>query len=369
MPLDDEREIILVVDDEPVNISLLTECLKRDYEVESARSGREALDKIFSGNPPALVLLDIMMPGMDGFEVCRRIKEDSRSADIPVIFITAMGDPVDEEKGLELGAIDYLTKPVNTSKVRMRVRNHVESIRMRQSIEEKNNQLLEAARLREDVERITKHDLKQPLVGIMNVPDLLLMSSSFSEEEKMLLEKIRESANTMLHMINRSHDLLRMELGTYNLKKVSVDLIEICDKSIEDLMSYATRIGVEVMLTVNGCSCYFDAGFFVPGERLLCYTMVGNLLKNAVEASPKGGRVHIRLNEVDDVKRLEIENSGLVPENLRDCFFDKYSTCGKEHGTGLGTYSAWLTAKTVGANMGFESVDGTTKVWVDFPQS
>ncbi len=119
------KQKILVVDDTPANLMILGEDLQESYEVFVATDGEAALKKV-TANPPDLVLLDIVMPGLDGYEVCRRMKEDPVSTGIPVIFITAKNTVEDEARGLEIGAVDYITKPFNMAIVRARVRTHLE---------------------------------------------------------------------------------------------------------------------------------------------------------------------------------------------------------------------------------------------------
>lgn len=119
------RPTILIVDDTPDNLTLLTELLRLLYRVKAARSGEKALQIANSDEPPDLILLDVMMPGMGGFEVCRRLREQAQTRDIPVIFITARGATDDELRGLELGAVDYITKPINPPTVLMRVDNQL----------------------------------------------------------------------------------------------------------------------------------------------------------------------------------------------------------------------------------------------------
>jgi putative two-component system response regulator len=120
-----ERATVLIVDDTPMNISVLVGLLKQDYKTVVAKDGDQALNRVFSGNMPDLILLDVMMPGIDGYEVCQRLKEDPRSRHIPVIFISAMNDVGDEEKGLLVGAVDYITKPISPPIVLARVKTHL----------------------------------------------------------------------------------------------------------------------------------------------------------------------------------------------------------------------------------------------------
>ena len=120
-----ERKTILVVDDTPDNLSLMSGLLKEEYRVKLANSGERALKAVQGDSPPDLILLDIMMPGMSGYEVCQALKADPKTQAIPVIFLTAMSAPEDEQKGLELGAVDYVTKPISPSLFLARVRNHL----------------------------------------------------------------------------------------------------------------------------------------------------------------------------------------------------------------------------------------------------
>ena len=126
---------ILVVDDTPANLTLMTGLLQDDYQVRAATSGEKALKIAFSDNPPDLILLDIMMPEMDGHEVCRRLKADDKTREIPVIFLTAMSEVEDEEKGLNLGAVDYITKPVSPPIALVRIRSHLALYQSLRSLE------------------------------------------------------------------------------------------------------------------------------------------------------------------------------------------------------------------------------------------
>ncbi|MBS1169314.1 MAG: response regulator receiver modulated diguanylate cyclase [Burkholderiaceae bacterium] len=116
---------VMIVDDTPANIRVLAESLRRDYRIRVATSGKEALDLIAHVGPPDLLLLDVMMPEMDGYEICRRLKSETETRNIPVIFVTARADAADEEFGLKLGAVDYIVKPFHLPIVTARVRNHI----------------------------------------------------------------------------------------------------------------------------------------------------------------------------------------------------------------------------------------------------
>ncbi len=134
--MEEKKPRILVADDERVNRSILTDLLKSEYTVVLAKDGQGVLEKAHSENPPNLILLDVLMPGMNGFTVCKKLKESSSTCDIPVIFITAMQDEEDEKTGLDIGAIDYITKPFRPAIVQARVRNHITLEQVRRKLSE-----------------------------------------------------------------------------------------------------------------------------------------------------------------------------------------------------------------------------------------
>ncbi|TAN69052.1 MAG: two-component system response regulator [Methylobacter sp.] len=147
-----EKATILVVDDTPDNLTLMNNLLKGSYKIKIANGGDKALKIAASDSPPDLILLDIMMPGMDGYEVCRRLKRNPKTMDIPVIFLTAKAEVEDEKKGLELGAVDYITKPISPPIVMARVKNHLALNAMSDFLRDKNEFLeLEVAKRTREV--------------------------------------------------------------------------------------------------------------------------------------------------------------------------------------------------------------------------
>jgi len=364
----DKRYRILVVDDEPNNLQLMMQILNDRYQLAFAANGEKALE-IARKLETDLILLDIMMPDMDGYEVCEKLKADERTKHIPVIFVTAKDEVNDETRGLGLGAIDYIAKPVSPSIVKARVKNHLDLKLARESLEKKNSrleeqnrELLEAARLREDVERITRHDLKAPLNPIIALPRMMLEDESLSEKHAEYLKMVEESALRMLNMINLSLDLFKMERGIYELQPVPVNVMQVIGKIMNDLGEISERRGLAVNVLINGKSAGREDSFSVRGEELLCYSMLANLVKNAMEASPKKERIDIWLSGESDASVISISNRGTVPEDIRDRFFGKYVTSGKTSGVGLGTYSAMLIAQTHGGSIHLDTLDeaGTT---------
>ncbi len=363
----DNRPTLLLVDDTEINIDVLVELLAEDYELRVALDGAEALELV-AEEPPDLILLDIMMPGMSGYEVCERLKGDPKTRAIPVIFVTAMSDIEDEAQGLALGAVDYITKPISPAIVKARVRNHLALRAAFLKLERQNEELLAAAQLKEDVERITRHDLKTPLNAIVGFPQLLLMDDNLTPDQRESIALIEESGRKMLQMINLSLDLFKMERGLYTVAAARVDLARLLRKLCRETSEHARSKRLRVGLEIGGEDAAPDATFFALGEELLCYSMLANLLKNAIEASPPGERVRLCLDRDGATARIAITNRGTVPEEIRATFFDKYSTSRKGGGTGLGTYSARLIAETQDGAISFVTSEreGTT-VTVQLP--
>ena len=345
---------ILLVDDEHFNIKLLAGILTPHYKLLAAKSGQEALKRAFSDSPPDLILLDIMMPDMNGYEVCRRLKATPRTRDIPIIFISALSEVENEAKGLELGAVDYLIKPVKPAVVRARVKNHLalmhaykEIEAQRQRLEEQNVRLQETNRLREDVEHIARHDLKNPLSAIMVYLQLFHDNSEILNPiQQKTLARIEEAVYRMTNMLNQSVELLKMERRTYQLHPVAVDLMQLLNKIVVENHQQIRQKKLRVTIQFTESFAEQNADFYVSGEELLCYSMLSNLLKNAIEASPPHEEIQISLEKKQEAI-VRIHNKGVVPEAVRKNFFDKYVTSGKHTlNTGLGTYSAKLIAET-----------------------
>lgn len=206
--------------------------------------------------------------------------------------------------------------------------------------EERNRTLEENARLREDVERISRHDLKTPLNSILGVTRLLGDDVRLTSEQRELVGVLQRAGLRMVEMVNLSLGLFRMETGTYDFRPQAVDLRDAVTRVLVDLHSYAEANGVTLHQLGSD-----HRPVYVRAEELLCYSIVANLVRNAVEAAGPGGCVSVAITRGDPV-RLAVHNAGEVPPEIAARFFEKYVTAGKSGGTGLGTYSARLMARS-----------------------
>ncbi len=359
---------ILIVDDVAQNIQVLGSGLRSEgYSIIPATSGEQAL-RSAATHKPELVLLDVMMPEMNGYETLERLRTVPGCEHTPVIFVTALSEAADEEKGLRLGAVDYITKPINIHTTRARVTAHLRLARAMTQLADQNAQLIAAAKLREDVDRISRHDLKSPLQVIISVPNVIQLSGSLNEQQLDLLRRVKKSGYRMLELIDSSLDMFKMETGAYQFNPSPVDLIALFHRLHEELESLIHHKALRWTLIKDGSPLSNGESAVVAGEELLCYSMFSNLIKNAIEASPSGQAITISIIDSAPIK-VAIHNQGAVPEPIREKFFEKYATHGKKRGTGLGTYSAHLIAKTQGASidMRTDDAEGTT-ITVQFPE-
>ncbi len=359
------KPVILIVDDEPQNVEILGNILTSSAVIKVATSGTRALETM-AKNQIDLVLLDIGMPDLDGYEVCKRIKSSPGLASIPVIFVTSHDQEGDELHGFNLGAVDYITKPFSPPLVRARIAAHIALRNALAEVEKQNEKLRGFLQLREDVERITRHDLKGPLSPILGFSELLLLADNLDTEQKDNVAMIRSAGLRLLQMINQSLDLYKIEAGTYKIKPHPVDLLNVFESITREQKSLWEHKSSPLQLTLD-CG-ESNGAFVVNGEESLLYTMFTNLFKNAWEATPPGFPVAVSL-KLSPWAEIRVKNHGAVPLEIRNNFFEKFVTAGKRGGTGLGAYSARLMARIMHGDMTMESDEATTTIVVSLPTS
>ena len=258
-----------------------------------------------------------------------------RRADGEYVWVQAQGVSVRDEKGYATRFIASLT-----------------DITERRAYEEA---LKETVRLREEVERMSRHDLKTPLNSVIAVSRLLRENAKLSADDEELLSIVERAGYRILSMVNLSLDLFRMEQGTYQFRPQAVDLAELAHKVAADLEGQAASKGIAIRLRQSGSA-------LARAEELLTYSMLANIVKNAIEAEPEGGVVSVTVEGAGPRVSVHVHNSGVVPTRVRERFFEKYATSGKSAGLGLGTYSARLMARVQEGDITLhsEAAQGTT---------
>ncbi len=364
-PLEPSR--ILVVDDYPVSLKLMEQLFKDEYQVLTASNGQAALDLCRSDPIPDLLLMDVNMPGIDGFEVVRQLHAQAETAQIPVIFVTGDDNEKTKIKGMELGAVDFVLKSSDPKALRARVRNFIKYIDMRRQIQADFDAMLDAAMVREDVENTTRHDIKGSLAGIVGMVHSLAEDPDMSTKHASQLRLVEKTAQQVMDMVNLSGELYKMEMGNFKLKAMPVNVGEILHRIVD--LSRSTFSEKHLTVEVDTDT---PVGTELPqalGDANLCYSLFQNLIKNACEAAPENSRVVVALRDEDPLRVL-VSNSGVVPQELRANFFDKFTTSGKKGGSGIGTYSAQLLAKAQNGAIVMDTSDerNRTQLTVTLPR-
>ncbi|WP_321491305.1 ATP-binding protein [uncultured Desulfobacter sp.] len=230
------------------------------------------------------------------------------------------------------------------------------------------NERKKLEKLKEEVEHITRHDLKGPLTGIINIPALIRREKGLTALQEKYLDNIKVAGFRMIEMINMSLNLYKMEMEQYQFAPIDINFKELVQRVIDELEGFSSQMEISIRFDIKEGADYGQEAFIAPGEEILCVTLFQNLLKNAIEASPEDGNVSVFLSRTQGHIQVRIHNKGKVPDQIFPHFFDKYATFGKSGGTGLGTYSAKLFTQIHNGEIEMTSDDETgTMLTIRFP--
>lgn len=362
---------VLVVDDNATSLSVLDRLFRDDYEVLTANRGAAALAHCRGSQLPDLVLIDVQMPEMDGFEAVRQMRELPLAADIPVIFVTADTSDEARRQGMELGAVDFVTKNTSPRELRQRVRNFLRFVELRKQLQSEYDTMMENARLREEVENMTRHDLKGSLSGIVGMVDELADDDAMPAQFQAKLTLVRDTAAHALTSVNMAGEMFKIETGRFKLVPKPVQIGDLLHRLAESARAAFTHKELGVVVDTD-----VPVGQPIPcaaADEALCHSLFSNLIKNACEAAPARSKVLITLKDTmhnEGPLCITVENKGTVPLEIRPTFFDKFVTHGKNGGSGLGTYSARMLATAQGGKIKMSTNDqaNTTTLTVWLPR-
>ncbi|MEO1290861.1 MAG: hybrid sensor histidine kinase/response regulator, partial [Chloroflexota bacterium] len=304
-----------------------------------AFDGQEALEQI-ADNPPDLVLLDIQMPGMNGYQVCEAIKSDEQTKDIPVIFLSALSETDDVVKGFDVGGADYISKPFKFREVMARVENQLTASRQRKEIEalrDRDRQQFEAlAQIKDRFLYGAAHDLKNPLTGVLLYTQLLRQTppDDVSELEN-IASNIENTARKMQRLVTDIIDLAQMQVGD-QMRRIDLPLQPIFESVYQTSLINAKVKNITLSIDVP------EEKINYPIEKSYFERMLDNLVSNAIKYTPDGGTIVLRLCDREAHYEIQVEDTGLgIPKDdipkLFDAFFRvKKPTHKKQEGTGLG---------------------------------
>ncbi len=358
--------LILSVDDEPSNLVLIERILRvKQLEVVGVNSGAEALDKLASQSFD-LVLLDIMMPVMNGLEVLKQIRSNPETAEIPVILISALNDTHSIAKGLEAGANDYITKPIDMDVTLARVQTQVALKQLQDHRKQTIAELQAAQELKSRFLKIASHDLKGPLMNFRMGTGLLKDSLAGDEANLKLLEILEASADSMQVLINDFLDSAAADTAAENLHPDRVEL----NNLISDLMAEHSLNAQRKNICLEVDS--WDGAVWADPARF--HQVLGNLVSNAVKYSPPGAKVTVWTEPQDDGVCVFVADQGPgIPADEQNRLFTQFGKLsprptGGESSTGLGL---WIVKHLVTIQNGEVGVisppEGGSTFWVKMP--
>lgn len=337
--IEDKSEVlILIVDDVPKNIQLLGKLLSNEgYKIAAVSNGNQVL-KSAEKYRPDLILLDVMMPGKDGFEVCEELKAHPDLKGIPVIFLSAKAEQENIVDGLKLGGADYITKPFNSEELLVRVETHVSLKKSRDRIEQQNEELKRLNSAKDKIYSVIGHDLRGPIGGINSFVELIhydLDEGASKEEIKEKLEILQQTSSNAWNLLHNLLSWARVQTGDMRLRLDEFDVSEKIHEVISLLSLSAERKGVELRFDYEDeCEQY--------GDALVISTILRNLLSNAIKFSENGDTIEVLLEAGSDTWSISIEDEGkgMSPEVVGQLFDSeehpsKYGT-ENEKGSGFG---------------------------------
>jgi len=347
---------ILVVDDTEDNLDLLEFALKRKpVHMLRASSGKECL-KLAAQYHPDIILLDIQMPEMDGFETLKRLRASKKSADIPVIFLTARRkDASSIEQGLLLGAEEYLTKPIDTDELLVRTRSLVRLKKMEMELE----------RTKADFMAMLIHDMRSPIGGISSILELLeeplIRGEAVQEVHRELLTSAEEAIKRLLHLINDMLDLSKFEAGKMNLTRESVHIGKLAETIMKQMLPQFKQKGIHIKLVPE------DDLPLISADANKISQVFANILSNALKFTLPNGTIQIVMGKMQEGTAagesvwVAISNTGIgiLPDEL-PTIFERYkqgvaSAIVQAKGTGLGLAICKLIVEAHGGTITAES--------------
>jgi signal transduction histidine kinase len=344
------NRILIVDDNQQIRKILQCHFIGKEYDIYEAENGIMALAEIEKA-PPDLILLDVMMPGMDGFQVCKRLKQNPATSDIPVIFMTAKSEKNDIIAGLELGAVDYITKPFNSKELMTRINTHLELKAARDTIllqreelkraneelKQSNEALKQASAAKDKFFSIISHDLSNLFYVLIGLSSILA-----EQDDRLNVEKTKNFLKMILRSSEKGYDLLknllewsRVQTGQITPKPTKLTLKTLVTDNLELSSSNAKAKNLTLVSSISDTTTVF-------ADKDMLDTVIRNLVSNAIKFTPVNGKVEILSVEKDSEVEISISDTGvgISPQDIEKLFRidTSHATIGtrKEKGTGLG---------------------------------
>lgn len=356
---------VLVVDDNVENLDMLSSLLEEEYEVCVARDGASAL-AVACEQHPTLILLDILMPDMNGYEVCRTLKENMVTRDIPVIFLSSLSDEEDQEEGLLLGAVDYITKPFSPCLVRARVHNHVilrraqlDAADQMDAIQDSYQRLRELETQRDDMAHMLVHDLRTPLTSMMAGLDHSLFrlkaAGGTVPEVEEILDIVKRTGHKLNGMLTTLLDVGLLESGTLSLSVSQCRVADVIHSALQGIQGLTKGHRITV-------TCREDEA--ITCDQAILERIITNLLLNSLQHTPEQGEIVLTVSSEQNWARITVADtgSGILPEFHEKIFqkFGRVAVPDSERGSsaGLGLTFCKLAVEAHGGSIHVNSTPG-----------
>ncbi|MCW6037475.1 hybrid sensor histidine kinase/response regulator [Spirulina subsalsa FACHB-351] len=371
---------ILIVDDTPDNLRLLsTMLLESGYKVRKAINGERALQAV-TARCPDLILLDIRMPDMTGYEVCQALKDNPATRKIPIIFISALDAPMDKVLAFDVGGVDYISKPFHVAEVLARVESHLKIRLLQQQLEEQNAKLereVEVRRKTEDALRVylhaVSHDLRNPVIGTNMVLNRLLESHRDEAQltvARALVERMATSCDRQLNLINSLLDTREFDIQGITLDCQSLNFYQLTQDFIADW---------QPILEKNQVTLAYQIPPDLPpvwADANKIWRVLENLTANALKHNPSGSRITLKaeLSLSAQCLRCSVIDNGVgIPPEICQGIFELYKrgeSLRRTGGLGLGLYLCRQIVESHGGEIGLDSTPGEgSHFWFTLPIS
>ena len=356
---------ILIVDDVMSNVLLLKVLLTNEkFAIATASNGRQALEQVEKENPD-LVLLDVMMPDMSGFEVAQHLKSNPNTADIPIIFLTALNSTADIVKGFQVGANDFISKPFNKEELIIRVTHQISLVAAKRLILSKTEELQRTIAGRDKLYSVIAHDLRSPMGSIKMVLNMLILnlpSEKIGAEMYELLTMANQTTEDVFSLLDNLLKWTKSQIGKLNVVYQDVDLVEVTDGVIEifSMVASLKKIRIHEMKPEK---------MMVNADIDMLKTVVRNLLSNAIKFSKENSEVLVKMEEVDGMAVVSVQDygCGISEEGQKkllhtDTHFSTFGTHNEE-GSGLGLLLCKDFVVKNGGKLWFTSKEGEGSIF------
>ena len=350
---------VLIVDDVVSNVLLLKILLTNEkFQVCTASNGKDCIE-ISRKEHPDLILLDVMMPDLNGFDTAVILKKGEDTKDIPIIFLTALNTPQDLVHGFQVGASDFLTKPFNKEELVMRVTQQISLVAAKRIIEQQNQELRATLNNRDKMYSVIAHDLRSPMASIRMVLNLVVASASpetVGEEVYNLLDQANRESEEVHDLLDNLLKWTKSQTGRLNVVKQELELNDIIPGVVEIFDTIAATKHIKLELKSESDSLKVEA------DNDMLKTVVRNFLSNAIKFSPADSTIEIAMTKENEFAKVSVRDHGVgIASDRLDSIFHKGETTygtGGEEGSGLGLQLCQDFARKKGGDCTVESVEG-----------